>query len=56
MATPPPYPDTGPEPDRGSTTDTPWRMYLIWIVVIALLLLMVILHLTGIVGAGSRGL
>jgi hypothetical protein len=60
MANTPRYPDSsnhpGLEPERAATTATPWRIYLIWIVVFALLLLMVILHLTGIVGAGSHGL
>ena len=60
MANIPCYPNSsdhpGLEPDRVATTGSPWRMYLIWIVVIALLLLIVILHLTGIVGAGSHSL
>jgi hypothetical protein len=60
MASPHRYPNRGDHPglgpDREAPTATPWRTYLIWIVVIALLLVMVILHLTGIIGAGSHSL
>jgi len=60
MANLPRYPDSSdhldPKPDRPPSASTPKRIYLIWMVVIALFLLMVILHLTGIVSAGSHGL
>jgi hypothetical protein len=56
MASPPPYPDTGDDTgaksDRGSPTGTRWGMLLIWIIVIALVLLVLALHLTGAMGPG----
>lgn len=59
MASPPRYPqtddDTGVGPDRESTTGTaPW-VYVLVIVGIALILLMVVLHLTGTMGHGLHG-
>ena len=56
-----PYPDTDPdtvddtswESDRGSPTSPPSGMSMLGIVItIALLLLIVVLHLTGILGPG----
>jgi len=57
MAHPPPYPDTndtGVGPDRGSTPSTPWWVYAFWIIGIGLVLLMVVLHLTGVLGSGTH--
>lgn len=57
MADLPPYPDTddtGVERDCGSTTSRPWRVYVLWSIGIALVLLVVVLHLTGVVGPGSH--
>jgi len=54
-ADPPSYPDahiehdTGWDPDRGSTPSAPRWMFVIAIVVV---LLVVVLHLTGILGPG----
>jgi hypothetical protein len=54
MASPPHYPDTdedtGVGPDRESTTGTSRWVYVFWIIGIALILLMVVLHLTGTIG------
>ena len=59
MASPPPYPGTGDNigggPDRGSPTSTPWRMLMIWLIVIVLVLLVVALHLSGAIGPGVHG-
>ena len=62
MTGPPSYPDTGITgegsglPGGGQRTGRPrWRTAAIVIVVIALLVMMVILHLTGTLGAGSHG-
>jgi len=57
MANPPPYPDTddtGQRSSSGSATSKPWRMYAIWIIVIGLVLLMVVGHLTGLLGPGAH--
>jgi hypothetical protein len=43
----PAYPDTGVEPGRGSTTNTPRWVYVSGIIVIVLVLLFAIRHLTG---------
>jgi hypothetical protein len=63
MTGPPSYPDTGitgegsgTPPGNGQRTGRPrWKTAAIVIVVIALLTVMVILHLTGTLGAGSHG-
>jgi hypothetical protein len=63
MTGPPSYPDTGitgegsgTPPGRGQRTGRPrWKTAAIVIVVIALLVMMVILHLTGTLGAGTHG-
>lgn len=59
MASPPRYPDTdgdtGVGPDSESTTGTSRRVYALVIMGIALILLMVILHLTGAMGHGLHG-
>ena len=63
MAGSPSHPDTGTAgqdsgtpPDGGRRAGWPrWRTAAIVIVGIALLVVMVILHLTGILGAGSHG-
>ena len=59
MAGPPSYPDTG---TTGQDSGTPpgserprWRTTAIVIIGITLLVVMVILHLTGTLGAGSHG-
>ncbi len=45
--------DTSMKPDHGSTTDTPgWMSVLGIVIAIVLLLLIVVLHLTGILGPG----
>ena len=61
MAGPPSYPDTGvsdhgsgPPPGR-RTRWLRWRAAAIVIVAIALLAVMVVLHLTGTLGAGTHG-
>lgn len=59
MAHPPPYPDrgddTGERPDRGPTAGRPrWVSVLGIIIAIGLLVLIVVLHLTGIVGPGTQ--
>jgi predicted nucleic acid-binding Zn ribbon protein len=59
MADPPAYPGTHNERSEERGTEPPARRSLrtavIWILVIALLLVMVILHLTGALGAGMHG-
>ena len=63
MTGPPSYPDTGitgegsgTPPGRGQRTGRPrWQTAAIVIIVIALLAVMVILHLTGTLGAGTHG-
>jgi len=59
MADPPPYPDTGDDtgagPDRGPTTGAPrWVSVVGIIVAVAVLLLVVVLHLSGSVGPGAH--
>lgn len=54
---PPPYPDdgTGGEPDRGSATSTPrWVSKVGIVIAIALVVLIVVLHLTGVIGPGAH--
>ena len=63
MAGPPSYPDTGvtgqasgTPPGGGRRAGRPrWQTAAIVIIVIALLAALVILHLTGTLGAGSHG-
>jgi hypothetical protein len=59
MAGPPPYPDTGSTredvgtpPGRGRSR---LRTAVIAVLVIAALAVMVVLHLTGVLGAGTHG-
>jgi hypothetical protein len=56
MANPPLHPDTGDDSaDRGSVTATPrWVPVLAIVIVIALVLLVVVLHLTGVLGPGAH--
>jgi hypothetical protein len=59
MADPPSYPDrgddTGVAPDRGSATSTPrWVPVLGVGIAIVLVLLLVVLHLTGVLGPGAH--
>ena len=56
MTGPPPHPDTGiADQGSGQRTGWPrWRTAAIVIIVIALLVVMVILHLTGTLGSGSH--
>jgi hypothetical protein len=59
MADPPYYPDTDDDtvvgPDRGSAPDTPrWVPVLGIVFAIGLVLLLVVLHLTGILGPGGH--
>ena len=56
-----PYPDTDDEggagPKRGATTGTPPWAYVLGIVLaIALIALIIVLHLSGILGPGLHGL
>jgi hypothetical protein len=46
--------DSGLEPDRGSSARTRRRTYLFVVFGVALVLLMVVLHLTGVVGPGTN--
>ena len=60
MADPPSYPRTSDSADAKTGTDAPPKrsrraVIAIWAAVIALLLLMLILHLTGAVGPGTLG-
>lgn len=63
MADPPPYPGTssigdgtGASPDSRPGGSRPrWKTVAVWVVAIMLLLVMVILHVTGVVGAGTNG-
>ncbi len=56
MADLPAHPDDdrGVLHNRASTTPTPRRMYGYWVVGIALVLLFVVLHLTGVAGPGTH--
>jgi hypothetical protein len=59
MADPPPDSDTGDETgvgrDRGSATSTPrWLPVLGIVIAIVLVLLLVVLHLTGVLGPGAH--
>jgi hypothetical protein len=55
MADPPSYPDTGAGPDRGSASSTRrWVPVLGIVVAIVLVLLLVVLHLTGVLGPGAH--
>jgi hypothetical protein len=59
MAHPPPYPgsgdDSGTESDRGSTGGAPrWVSVVGIIAFVVLVLLMVVLHLTGVIGPGTH--
>jgi hypothetical protein len=47
MADPPPYPDTGVEPDRGSTTGVPRWVKVFGIIALVLVVLFAVLLLTG---------
>ena len=52
MADPPPYPDTGVEPDRGSTTGTPrWVKVFGIIALVAVVLFLVVM----LIGGGEHG-
>jgi hypothetical protein len=59
LADPPSYPDTrddtGVGPDRGSSSSTPRWVPVVGIVIaIVLVLLLVVLHLTGVLGPGAH--
>jgi hypothetical protein len=59
MADPPSYPDTDDDtavaPDRGSATGRPrWVPVLGIVIAIVLVLLLVVLHLTGVLGPGAH--
>jgi hypothetical protein len=62
MADPPSYPGTGDtredtrtRPAGGTARPPRWKAAAVWAVVIAVLLVMLILHLTGTFGPGSNG-
>ena len=58
MAGPPSHPDigtTGQDSGPARTGRQRWRAAAITVIVIAVLAVMVILHLTGTLGAGSHG-
>lgn len=63
MADPPSYPgtsdsgeDAGTGPADGQAPGRPrWKAAAVWVIVIALLLVMLILHLTGTLGPGTNG-
>ena len=59
MADPPPYPDAGDDtgvgPERGSASGTPrWVPVLGVVIATVLALLLVVLHLTGVLGPGAH--
>jgi hypothetical protein len=59
MADPPPYPDSGDDagvgPDRGPPAGMPrWVVVVGIVIAIGLVLVVVVLHLSGIVGPGAR--
>jgi hypothetical protein len=59
MVDPPSDPDsadnTGVAPDRGATGNTPrWVLVLGIVIAIVLVLLLVVLHLTGVLGPGAH--
>jgi hypothetical protein len=63
MAKPPPYrdfkgdtgDDTSRNPYRGSATETPrWKYVMFGIIAIGLVLLLIVLHLTGVLGPGAH--
>jgi hypothetical protein len=59
MVDPPHYPDTGEDTggrrDRGSASRTPrWVLVLGIVIAIVLVLLLVVLHLTGVLGPGAH--
>lgn len=59
MTEPPSHPetdDTGGVPERGATTGLPrWMSVLGIVIAVALVLIVVVLHLTGTIGAGTHG-
>jgi len=60
MADPPAYPGTGSSDDPGQSGGQAagrarWKTAAIVVIVIALLAVMVILHVTGVVGSGTNG-
>jgi hypothetical protein len=60
MANPPPYPDTGndtgagPDRDKEPATTGKWAGRLVIALVAALVVVILILHLTGVVGPGAH--
>lgn len=62
MADPPPCPgadepgdDTGARPDRSPTTGAPrWVLGMVIVIAIVLVLLIVVSHLSGVVGPGAH--
>jgi hypothetical protein len=60
MADPPAYPDTGndsrvgPDRDKEPATTGGWASKLVIAIVAALVVVIVILHLTGVVGPGAH--
>jgi hypothetical protein len=62
MTDPPRYLDTGTSNDTGAQADggptggrSHWSAAAVWIIATAVLLLMLVLHLTGVFGPGSHG-
>ena len=50
----PDTPDGGLLPNARPATRRPWWFYALGATVVALVVLMVVLHLTGVIGAGSH--
>ena len=60
MADPPSYPrtpdETGAEPRREPAVSRPrWTLIAFWVIAIAVLLVILILHLAGALGPGTNG-
>ncbi len=58
MPDPPRHPetgnDTGVRPDRGPAIRSRWWLFSLWLIGIALVVLVVVLHLSGAIGPGGH--